>query len=388
MSGAPPGLKNHEYAPQQQVAPEGRPLLHPLAAIGLRRLTALLVEHGGVSRRYAHQLAIIYLGALLRLPVCAVEGARVARRVQAKMFLPPPIFIVGHWRSGTTYLHNLLSRDRQFCFPTVLDALRPFEFFPGPLDFITRAMVLNSLPKRRPMDDVPLMPDFPQEDELALATMGAPSFFHCFYFPKTMSRTFASDVLFRNVSTARVVRWQRDLRYYLAKISILNGNRRLLLKNPAHSARLNQLLGVFPNAAFIHIHRNPRDVLPSTRKLYRTMLPLVALQDYDMTAVDHHIAWSYPALMDALFDGLAGLPSGRYVEITYGDLVRDPLATVERIYKSLDLRGFDDARDAMKSLARPVATTPPPIDQGDMAFGETMAAAVAPYQRRLGYDAR
>lgn len=382
---ASPKLDDNVRAPQEPAARERRPLLHPLAATRLRRLTSLLIEHGGISRRYAHQLAIIYAGGILRLPGCVVEHVRVARRIQAKRFSPPPIFIIGHWRSGTTFLHNLLSRDPQFCFPTVVDALRPYEFLPGPLDFITRMMVLRSLPATRPMDDIPLNPDLPQEDELALATMGAPSFFHCFYFPKTMSQTFATDVLFRGAPPARLERWRHDLRYYLAKLSIHHNNRRLLLKNPAHSARLADLLRMFPDAAFIHIHRDPQDVLPSTRKLYRTVLPLLALQDYDLAAVERHIAWSYPALMDALFAGLAGLPSGRYVEITYDDLVRDPLATVEGIYKALDLQGFGGSRMAMQSLVRPVGTIPARIDDGDSAFGEAMKSIVAPYRRRLGY---
>ena len=384
-STGPPRLDDNVRTRQERAAHEGRPLLHPLAAIGLRRLTSLLIEHGGIAPRFAHQLAIIYAGGVLRLPGCAVEHLRVARRVQAKRFSPPPIFIIGHWRSGTTFLHNLLSRDPQFCFPTVVDALRPYEFFPGPLDFITRAMVLHSLPATRPMDDVPLNPDFPQEDELALATMGAPSFFHCFYFPNTMSQTFASDVLFRGIAPTRFESWRSDLRYYLAKISICQDNRRLLLKNPAHSARLVELLRMFPDAAFIHIHRDPRDVLPSTRKLYRTVLPLLALQDYELTAVERHIAWSYPALMDALFGGLAQLPSSQRVEVAYDDLLRDPLATVESIYRSLGLQGFEGARAAMQSMIRPAGAAPSGTDDGDFAFGKTMAGTLAPYRQRLGY---
>lgn len=362
-----------------------RPLLHPLAGIRLGRFTGLVVEHAGISARYAHQLAAIYLAGIARLPYCLVERYRVARRMGEVRFSPPPLFVVGHWRSGTTYLCNLLSRDPQFCFPTVTDALRPYEFLPNPLDFITRTLLLRSLPATRPMDDVPLHPDLPQEDELALATMGAPSFFNCFYFPKTMAQTFARDVLFHNASEARLARWRNDLQYYLAKLSLLHGHRRLLIKNPAHSARLRELRAMFPGAAFIHIHRDPVDVLPSTRKLYRTMLPVVALQAYDMAAVERHIASSYPALMDALLDGLATIPQSLRIDIAYDDLVRAPLATVERIYEALELGGFQQARQAMQPLARPAGNLDRKLDAGDAAFGQRMADVIAFYRRRLGY---
>jgi hypothetical protein len=66
------------------------------------------------------------------------EALRVSRRVEDVSFDPPPVFIVGHWRSGTTLLHNLISRDPAFCFPTILDVLRPYDFYPNPLDFISR----------------------------------------------------------------------------------------------------------------------------------------------------------------------------------------------------------------------------------------------------------
>ena len=108
------------------------------------------------------------------------------------------------------------------------------------------------------MDDVRLDPESPQEEELALATMGAPSFFNCVYFPKQMTSVFAEEVLFAGVDHETVQLWRDALRYYLAKLAALNPGRRLLLKNPAHSARIPQPLALFPGAKFIHIHRDRR----------------------------------------------------------------------------------------------------------------------------------
>src|SRR5205807_1460630 len=107
---------------------------------------------------------------------------------------------------------------------------------------------------------------------------------------------------------------------------------RLLLKNPAHSARLSRLRALFPGAKFIHIHRDPLDVVQSTRKLYRTVLPLLALQSYDLDAVEAHIIAFYRQLMDRLFAGLADLPAGDVAEVRYADLTRDPLATLQSLY--------------------------------------------------------
>jgi hypothetical protein len=345
-------------------------------------LTRLLAARGGVSRRYLHQIASIYAGGVMRAPFCWAERLRVSRRVRAHAFHPAPIFIVGHWRSGTTFLHNLLSRDLQFCFPTILDALRPFEFFPSPFDFISRTLLLASLPDVRPMDDVPLSADLPQEDEVALAAMGAPSFFNCFYFPSQMSKIFAEEVLGRGISAGRIAVWRDSLRCYLAKVSIAAGGRQLLIKNPAHSARIAQLSAMFPDARFIHVHRDPGEVLMSTRKLYRTMLPLVAFQDYQLTDVERHIAWSYPALMDSLIDGLQTLPPSAWVDVAYDDLVRSPLDVAERVYSELGLAGFEQSRNAMQTIATRGRSALPP-DAGDQAFAERTSAIASTYRARL-----
>src|SRR5712675_159543 len=112
--------------------------------------------------------------------------------------------------------------------------------------------------------------------------MGAPSFFNSFYFPKQMSKVFADEVLFASEGDSSRL-WCQALTYYLAKLAALNPGRQLLLKNPAHSARIPLLLRLFPGAKFVHIHRDPVAVFHSTRRLYHHMLALLALQDYQLT---------------------------------------------------------------------------------------------------------
>ena len=40
----------------------------------------------------------------------------------------PPLFILGHWRSGTTLLHNLLAIDDQFGYPNLYQVFFPHTF--------------------------------------------------------------------------------------------------------------------------------------------------------------------------------------------------------------------------------------------------------------------
>lgn len=369
----------------QTTIPEPRrPLVHLLAGAPLGMLAGTLWRHGGVAPRFYPQTAFLFAGALLRWPGCALETLRVAPRVATTSF-DPPLFIVGHWRSGTTFLHNLLSRDPAFCFPTILDALRPYDFYPGPLEFISRRILLRSLSKMRPMDNVPLDPELPQEDELALAAMGAPSFFNCLFFPRHMSGIFAQEVLFAESDGEAARLWRHALRYYLAKLAALNPGRRLLLKNPANSARIPRLRALFPGAKFIHIHRDPAAVFRSTRKLYRSMLPLFALQDWRPNDVDEHILWAYPQLMHRLLDALASVPSRELAVVRYEELAANPTPTLRRVYGELGLGDFERIQPFIEAYVaeHPHAISPAP--DIDHQTTSRLAFEWAEVCRRLGY---
>ena len=327
----------------------------------------------------------MFVGAILRSPFCAAESIRVERRLKNATLDPPPVFIIGHWRSGTTLLHNLMSRDPAFCFPTITDALRPYDFFPSPFEPISRAILTRALPATRPMDDLPLQAGLPQEDEIALAAMGAPSLFNCFYFPTGMSRVFAREVLLEGLTDAQASRWRRSLRYYLCKLALLSRGRRLLIKNPAHGARVAELRKLFPGAKFIHIHRDPLEVIASTRKLYRALLPLLALQDYDLAEVEEHIAWSYPRMMDRILAQTAALPGQQLAEISFPALLRDPVAAIKDLYARLDLGDVAPLRAALPERGRPQIRPPQPAEASDLNFAARYSELVAPYRQRLGY---
>ncbi|MDG6219801.1 MAG: sulfotransferase, partial [Candidatus Thermoplasmatota archaeon] len=186
-----------------------------------------------------------------------------------------PLFLLGHWRGGTTYLHNMLSKDDQFGFFSTFDAYVPGVCLRN--EQLLKGIVAGSLPKKRPMDDVVMGADLPQEDEYALGGTSVYSYYHGWCFPKNM-RLYDRYVWLDDVPERVVEEFKRNYLYLLKKASFKNKGRCLLSKNPSNTARVKLLLDMFPDAKFVHIHRNPYHQYLSMVRFMKTVIPLYCLQ--------------------------------------------------------------------------------------------------------------
>jgi hypothetical protein len=121
-------------------------------------------------------------------------------------------------------------------------------------------------------------------------------------------------------------------------------DRPLVLKSPPHTARIGLLLGLFPEARFVHIRRDPYVVFRSTEHMYATTMRYWQLQRPPSAGFHDRIIVHYRAMYDAFFDQWPSIPAGRSCEVAYEGLVRDPIGQVGNIYEALGLDGFDVVR--------------------------------------------
>ncbi|MDJ0531784.1 MAG: sulfotransferase [Xenococcaceae cyanobacterium MO_207.B15] len=315
-------------------------LLHPLMGCNLKTLIKLLATNGFVAPNRLPQLGLILAATLSRLPFSLAERILVAQ--SSKSLKSPPVFIVGHWRSGTTYLYNLLSRDPALATVSPLATGLPWDFLL--LAKLIQPLLEKALPSDRKIDQVPVNPDSPQEDEIALANMQSVSFYHGLYFPQRFRANFNAGIFFTGCSPQEVEQWQKAMTYFLTKLQLQHPDRRLLIKNPVYTARVGLLGKLFPDAKFIHIYRNPYIVFQSMRNFYRTLLAEMTLQPYHHVAIDEVILESYLQIMNTLFEDRAKLDQDPFVEVRFEDLKVDPLSQVELIYQQLDLDNFAAAK--------------------------------------------
>ena len=270
------------------------------------------------------------------------EERRYGAAIAGTRLVAPPIFILGHWRSGTTLLHNLLAEDtEQFAFPNVFQVTNPHDFITTEKRF---ARLWGwAVPKTRPMDDMAGGLAAPQEEEFALCLLTFSSYYLSFAFPEREAE-YARYLTFQGVPQEEIDRWKAALLGFLKKLTLLRG-RRLVLKSPPHTGRIRFLLECLPEARFIHIHRDPYAVFQSSRHLFKSLPPYTTLQrPQEGSKLDDRILERYLAMYEAFFEQRSLIPPGRLHELAFEDLERDPAGQLEIVYEKLGLTGFEQFR--------------------------------------------
>ncbi len=259
-----------------------------------------------------------------------------ADEIDAVEIRQDPIFVIGHWRSGTTHLHNLLSLDENFRCPTAYQASFPHHFIFSQAG----GTIFNWIaPKTRPMDNVAFSSDTPHEDEFALAAHSTVSPYMRVLFPVTGDHDYA-ELDPERLSKDKLERWKASLILFLKKLTLSDGGR-IVLKSPPHLGRVATLLELFPMAQFVHIVRDPYMVYLSTKRLWQGSLAYSHLQVPSPELVDQLILAWYKQLFSLYFRDKDKIPPGRLHEMKFEDLEARPVETLRLMYTELNLAGFE-----------------------------------------------
>jgi LPS sulfotransferase NodH len=324
---------------------------------------------------YWPRLLFLTVMSLVNSLLGAVERIRYGRRIEATSVRDDPVYILGHPRTGTTLLHSLLAVDEaQFTYCNTFCAGFPSSFLW--FERLGKVLFAKVIDSHRPMDNVPLSFDLPQEDELATNVMSSgispymsiflmrqePAFRPYFAFSSRRDMHDDDDDDGRNddytnddeyfddpatMDDARK-RWTDAFLLLLKKLTLRAAlqdrssrpgrrPRRLLLKSPVHTARIPLLLQLFPNAQFVYIHRHPYDVLRSALHMADTTYWYTYMDTPSQDQILEFVLRQYEILYERYEEGRRCLssPSRQLVEVSYDELCADPVGTVRTIYEKL-----------------------------------------------------
>jgi hypothetical protein len=186
----------------------------------------------------------------------------------------------------------------------------------------------------------------PQEDEVALCSLTGRSLLLSLAWPRHADH-YDRYLTLRRVSEEERAEWKSALTWFLRKLAFKYG-RPLVLKSPGHTCRIRLLLELFPEARFVHIHRNPYDVFQSAHHTVLKLWPWWALQHFDGRGLADRILRQYREVYDVFFEERGLIPKRCFHEVCFEDLERDPLGQLRRVYEALALPDFEPAKPALR----------------------------------------
>jgi hypothetical protein len=279
--------------------------------------------------------------AFVNIPFQLFERVWFARKI-SKAQVVKPLFILGHPRSGTTFLQYLVGQDPQFAYCSTFEGLIPHFFLTGGKT-LQRAIQF-AMPATRPQDNVRVSATLPVEEEFAMASMSETSWVHGLYFPKSLPKVFEEEVVFSTDDSSIREHWKERFLLFLKKLAYKYSGKTLLLKSPANTGRLKEIYELFPDARFIHIHRDPYEVYRSTERLYEKILPVLAFHKIDENVLQDHIFHFYESIYKKYLNDRKSISPSQIMDIPYHELVADPMGTMAKVYSHLSLGDFQKAK--------------------------------------------
>ena len=252
------------------------------------------------------------------------------------------IMITGLQRTGTTLLHRLLYSNPEIRGISGNEALLP----------VPASEVAQRAERSRKRQAVLaertisyLAPDFmavhpidreqPEEDVLLLdlnfMSQSAEAILHVPSYSRWLAEQDHTQTYqyFRRV--LKVLAWQQPTSAWV-------------LKTPHHLEYLDVFLKVFDGSTVVQTHRDPRVAVTSFCSMVAHGRGMFS-DHVDPTEIGRHWCHKTHRMVEWAMKVRSERPDGRFVDVSYYDLIRDPIAHLQRIYDQAGIDFDDEPRE-------------------------------------------
>lgn len=269
-----------------------------------------------------------------------------------------PLFVIGMPRSGTSFLFNLLCQDSSSAWIKYWELHTPSQhFFQG--EKPDQAFAENALIKKCDQYLENTRRLMPQLDRVhSIDTLEA---YECFHL---LERSFVSHTFGLYANVPSYIEWIESeylkadtqtptnlYQYYYRQIQLIKNlrNRKILdsqainpelekhwvFKSPVHLWSIDHISNTVPDTRFIHIHRDPLEVIPSICSLIA--LGRAVLSDQvDLQKIGKQSLKRWSEATNRALSIRQRDPSLRVIDIHYKRFISDPIETVRNIYRQFD----------------------------------------------------
>lgn len=261
-----------------------------------------------------------------------------------------PIFITGMPRSGSTFLHELLTEDSANRAPRVWEVMSPVSARNSDRGWrdgrVWRAaMCLWWFRRLVPQADAvyPMRARTPHECvAIHSYTLWSEEFI-------SSCRVPSYEAMLRSIDLRPAYEWQRR---FLQHLQLGQPEKRWVLKSPDHVYGLDALFAVFPDAVVIQTHRDPVEVVKSSAQLTEALQGLFC-RPRDRAQIAEREVAVLAAAMEGFIRFRDSHPelADRFVDVNYSELTADPLKVVRRVYDHFGLSLSERATERMRRMA-------------------------------------
>ncbi len=312
-------------------------------------LTRRLLVCETLSAKGLCLLPLYYIKLILVMPAAFLQHIFYSRRISNTVIAKQPVFILGHYRSGTTYLHKLMASDKRFGFLSTYDMICPNSslLFGSWLQHLLQYCI-NGLKIKTSFfnNKIPHLGEPAEEERFFINRGSAYTDYWRFVFPLYWHKWPSCSSQLKDPSYRFY--WKSEYTRLLKMITLKNKGRQLVLKSPPNTDRIKYLLEIFPEAKFIYIYRNPYHVFYSMRNLWNRAIRKFCLQRISNEQVEEIVFREYAHLMEQYERNKKLIPRGNLVEVRYEQLEADPVGILGKIYEGLGFIDFDVALDDIK----------------------------------------
>ncbi|MBL7715277.1 MAG: sulfotransferase [Bdellovibrionales bacterium] len=268
-----------------------------------------------------------------------------------EVLLDDPIIVLGYYRTGTTHLHEILVQDPN---QTHMDFYE--TYFANAFNLTSRifkkvfGIIMTAVRYKHPAHQVPFTFDLLGEEDVGMVASGfryAASWGQL--IPSQFKNYFNKFVFFETCTEEEKRTFTEAYLDYVRRIWLANKKKKLVLKSPLHTARICYLKTLYPRAKFVYIRRNLHYVVKSNQKLWQTFLEH-NLEDFTRDQAKANIFWSMNKIFEAYEAQKGSLAPNDLYEMTYEDLLKDPMGQVEAMYKRWELELTPQARASIQKF--------------------------------------
>jgi hypothetical protein len=300
---------------------------------GLRMFLAACIEEAelGLFGLFATRWDVVrFLSNLLQLRYHEVRAPEILEQA-----IDRPIFITGLPRSGTTYLHQLLTNDPANRVPRIWQLIHPYSRRGLGLRAdrrqkqVARQLKMFKLLAPEFHSLHPINASSPQEcSEITAHVFSSLRFDTNYFVPSYRSWVDRTGHL-------EAYRFHKRFLQHLQHQA--GGDGRWVLKCPDHVFALKALRAVYPDARLVFVHRDPLRVLLSVTRLTE-VLRQPFTRHIDPAQLGRDVSGRWLAGADLMIEAADQQTDANPIfHIEYSDLVSDPVGAVDRLYRHFGL---------------------------------------------------